>query len=105
VGLASFNTSRRVKEIGIRKALGASSRDVVKLLVGQFLRPVLIANVIAWPLAWVAMRQWLAGFSDRIALAAVLRRGFAAGAGHCPDHRDCPVAARGAGHPGLGAAS
>jgi putative ABC transport system permease protein len=104
-GLASFNTSRRVKEIGIRKALGASSRDVVKLLVGQFLRPVLIANVIAWPLAWVAMRQWLAGFSDRIALAAVLRRGFAAGAGHCPDHRDCPVAARGAGHPGLGAAS
>ncbi len=68
-GLASFNTSRRVKEIGIRKALGASSRDVVKLLVGQFLRPVLIANVIAWPLAWVAMRQWLAGFSDRIALS------------------------------------
>jgi putative ABC transport system permease protein len=42
---------------------------VVKLLVGQFLRPVLIANVIAWPLAWVAMRQWLAGFSDRIALS------------------------------------
>lgn len=68
-GLASFNTSRRVKEIGIRKALGASSRDIVRLLVGQFLRPVLVANVIAWPLAWVAMRHWLAGFSDRIALS------------------------------------
>ncbi|WP_454887478.1 ABC transporter permease [Sphingomonas oryzagri] len=68
-GLASFNTSRRVKEIGIRKTLGASSTDIVKLLVGQFLRPVLIANLIAWPLAWIAMRQWLAGFDDRIVLS------------------------------------
>ncbi|NJR78581.1 ABC transporter permease [Sphingomonas corticis] len=68
-GLASFNTARRVKEIGIRKTLGASSADIVKLLVGQFLRPVLIANLVAWPLAFVAMRTWLAGFGDRIALS------------------------------------
>ncbi|WP_394646949.1 ABC transporter permease [uncultured Sphingomonas sp.] len=68
-GLASFNTARRVKEIGIRKTLGASATDIVKLLVGQFLRPVLIANLIAWPLAFVAMRTWLAGFDDRIALS------------------------------------
>lgn len=68
-GLASFNTARRIKEIGIRKTLGASSADVVRLLVGQFLRPVLIANLFAWPLAWVAMRTWLAGFDDRIALS------------------------------------
>jgi putative ABC transport system permease protein len=68
-GLASFNTQRRVKEIGIRKTLGASSGDIVRLLVGQFLRPVLIANVVAWPLAYVAMRTWLAGFDDRIALS------------------------------------
>ncbi len=68
-GLASFNTARRIKEIGIRKTLGASAGDIVKLLVGQFLRPVLIANVIAWPLAFVAMRTWLAGFDDRIALS------------------------------------
>ncbi len=68
-GLASFNTARRVKEVGIRKTLGASSTDIVKLLVGQFLRPVLIANVVAWPLAFVAMRTWLAGFDDRIALS------------------------------------
>ena len=68
-GLASFNTSRRVREIGIRKTLGASSADIVKLLVGQFLRPVLLANLIAWPLAFVAMRAWLAGFDDRIALS------------------------------------
>ncbi len=67
-GLASFNTQRRVKEIGIRKTLGASSTDIVKLLVGQFLRPVLIANIIAWPVAFVAMQNWLDGFDDRIAL-------------------------------------
>jgi len=68
-GLASFNTSRRVREIGIRKTLGASSSDIVKLLVGQFLRPVLIANLVAWPLAFFAMRAWLAGFDDRVALS------------------------------------
>ncbi|MGW8192399.1 ABC transporter permease [Sphingomonas hankookensis] len=68
-GLASFNTSRRTREIGIRKTLGASSSDIVKLLVGQFLRPVLIANLVAWPLAFFAMRTWLAGFEDAIALS------------------------------------
>ncbi|MGA1797674.1 ABC transporter permease [Sphingomonas sp. 4RDLI-65] len=68
-GLASFNTARRIREIGIRKTLGASSADIVMLLVGQFLRPVLLANVIAWPLAFVAMRTWLAGFDDRITLS------------------------------------
>jgi len=68
-GLASFNTARRVREIGIRKTLGASATDIVRLLVGQFLRPVLLANLIAWPLAFVAMRTWLAGFEDRVALS------------------------------------
>ena len=68
-GLAAFNTARRVREIGIRKSLGASSAAIARLLIGQFLRPVLIANVIAWPLAWFAMREWLSGFSERIALS------------------------------------
>lgn len=68
-GLASFNTQRRVKEVGIRKTLGASSTDIVRLLVGQFLRPVLLANLLAWPLAYIAMRTWLAGFEDRITLS------------------------------------
>jgi putative ABC transport system permease protein len=61
--------ARRIKEIGIRKTLGASSADIVRLLVGQFLRPVMIANLVAWPLAFVAMRTWLAGFEDRITLS------------------------------------
>jgi putative ABC transport system permease protein len=57
-----------VREIGIRKTLGASTAQVLRLLVGQFLRPVLLANLVAWPLAWLAMRAWLAGFDQRISL-------------------------------------
>ena len=68
-GLASFNTARRLREIGIRKVLGATRGDIVRLLVRQFLQPVVLANIIAWPLAWAAMSRWLAGFDDRIALS------------------------------------
>ena len=68
-GLAAFDTARRVKEIGIRKTLGASTGDVLKLLLGRFMRPVVAANIVAWPIAFVAMRRWLTGFDDRIALS------------------------------------
>jgi putative ABC transport system permease protein len=67
-GLAAFTTERRTKEIGIRKVLGAKVRDIVRLLAWQFSKPVIIANLVAWPVAWWAMRDWLNTFDARIDL-------------------------------------
>ncbi|WP_443748351.1 ABC transporter permease [Asticcacaulis solisilvae] len=66
-GMAAFNTGRRVREIGMRKVLGASRGQVVTLLLVQFLRPVAAAGLIACPLAWIILQRWLAQFDDAIA--------------------------------------
>lgn len=78
-GLAMFTAQQRTKEIGIRKVIGASVTDVVGLLSRDFLKLVIIANLIAWPLAWYAMHRWLQDFAYHIeigwwvfALAAVM---------------------------------
>jgi putative ABC transport system permease protein len=68
-GLATFNTLQRVKEIGIRKVLGASVINIVQLLSREIIVLVIVANVIAWPVAWYFMNQWLDGFAYRIEIS------------------------------------
>jgi len=67
-GLASFSTSQRTKEIGIRKILGASVHQVIILMSKDFFRLLFIANVIAWPIAYLIMAKWLNNFTYRIEL-------------------------------------
>lgn len=68
-GLASYTTEKRTKEIGIRKVLGASVPGLFKLLSKEFAGLVLLANLIAWPVAYMVMNQWLQGFAYRIDMA------------------------------------
>lgn len=67
-GLASFTTAQKLKEIGIRKVLGASVGSIMSLLSWQFFKLVLIASVIAIPLTWYGISLWLGGFAFRIGL-------------------------------------
>src|SRR5690606_33898307 len=58
-GLATYTAERRRKEVGIRRTLGGSVRSIVLLLAGDFSRLVLLANLLAWPIAYLAMTRWL----------------------------------------------
>jgi putative ABC transport system permease protein len=71
-GLAAFTTSRRTKEIGLRKTLGARVGDIVRLFTFEFGSLVLLANLLAWPAAYVLMQRWLATFSYRIELGVTV---------------------------------
>ena len=68
LGLAVFTAERRTREIGLRKVMGASRWDILRFLGWQFARPVLWANVVAWPLAYVCMHRWLEGFAYHVDL-------------------------------------
>ncbi len=65
-GLATHATERKTKEIGIRKVLGASVRSIIRMLNKEFLRWVLIANCVAWPVGYYVMHRWLMNFAYRV---------------------------------------
>jgi putative ABC transport system permease protein len=71
-GLASFMTMQRTKEIGIRKVLGSSSSTIILLLSRGFIQLVLVANVVAWPIAWWIMNSWLQSFPYRVNINPLL---------------------------------
>jgi len=66
LGLSLYSIQQRIKEIGIRKVLGASVIRITSELVKDFLKPVLIAAIIAFPIAWYTMDKWLQDFAYRI---------------------------------------
>ena len=66
LGLAAFTTEQRTKEVGIRKILGASVPGIVALLLKDFVKWVLISNIIAWPFAYFTLNKWLEDFAYRI---------------------------------------
>jgi putative ABC transport system permease protein len=68
-GLASYSAERRIKEIGVRKVLGASISNIVSLLSTHFLKLVLIANGIAWPLAWFTVNRWMQDYAYRVTMS------------------------------------
>ena len=65
-GLAAFTAEQRTKEIGIRKVLGASAPGIIRLLLREFVILVGLANLVAWPLAYLVMRRWLQDFAYRV---------------------------------------
>ena len=65
-GLATFNTMQRIKEIGIRKVLGASIPNILTLLSKEIIILIIAANILAWPLAWYFMNKWLDTFAYHI---------------------------------------
>jgi len=71
-GLAAFTAQKRQKEIGIRKVVGASVNDITLMLSKEFLKLTLIAVLIAFPLAWWAMNNWLQSFAYRIKISPLV---------------------------------
>jgi len=77
-GLVAATVIKRVKEIGVRKVMGAERKSIVTLFLWQFSKPILVANVLAWPFGFWAIRQWLTRFPYQLDTAMIVASGLAA---------------------------
>jgi len=77
LGLASFTAEQKTREIGIRKVLGASTSGIVAMFSREFLKWVVVANLVAWPIGYFAMRSWLRNFAYRTSLTVPMFLGAA----------------------------
>jgi putative ABC transport system permease protein len=66
LGLVSFTAEEKTKEIAVRKTLGASTGNVLLLLSREFIKWIILANILAWPLAWFLMNRWLENFAFKM---------------------------------------
>ncbi len=71
-GLTAFMAKRRTREIGIRRVMGASVPTLIRIMSGDFLKLVLIANIIGWPIAWYFMNRWLGNFAYKAPISPVV---------------------------------
>ncbi len=90
-GLATYAAEQRIKEIGIRKVLGASVQGIIAMLSKDFLKLVIVASLIAFPIGWFAMNKWLQDFAYRINISwwVFIIAGFR-GSTDCIDHYQLP---------------
>ncbi len=72
LGLAGAAAERRTREVGIRKALGAGTKDIMRMLLWQFSKPILWANLLAWPVSALLLMRWLEGFADHVVLSPLI---------------------------------
>lgn len=71
-GLASYTTEQKTKEIGIRKVLGASIPGIVAMTAWEFLKWILVANLLAWPIAYFVMSKWLQDFAYKVSIGPLV---------------------------------
>ena len=71
-GFSFFSSFQRTKEVGIRKAFGASTREISSLILGEYILVILLANLVAWPVSWYLSKIWLQNYAYRTDIGVII---------------------------------